>query len=410
MSGYHRCVTGERWAVVGAGIVGLAVARELLLRHPGLDLTVFEKEESVALHQTGHNSGVVHSGVYYQPGSLKARLCTEGARYLQEFCSERSIPYRVCGKLVIAIDDDEAARLEAIHQRGKANGVEGLVMVDGRGIAELEPHAVGVRGLHVPSTAVVDFKRVAEAMARDVEQAGGSIRCGHEVEALAPDRGDRIRVVTGAETTVVDRVVVCAGLHADVVARRAGDADAPRIIAFRGEYFRLPQDRRHLVRGLIYPTPDERTPFLGVHLSRHVDDSVSVGPNAVLALAREGYLGRDVAPRHVRELLGWRGFRSMARRYWRSGLAEMLGSASKRVYLARARRYVPALRLSDLENPTSGVRAQAVDLEGRLVDDFVVRRVGPVIAIRNAPSPAATSAFAIAAHVCDEFLGGAAGA
>ena len=393
-----------RVGVVGAGIVGLAIARAVARGLPEAVVTVVEKEATIGAHQTSHNSGVIHAGIYYPPGSLKAELCRRGGALLKEYCSDRSIPFRECGKLVVALDDDEASALRGLHRRATTNGVDGIELLDGRAIAEIEPHARGVLGLYSPRTAVVDFHRVAASFADDVTASGGSVRCGFEVVSLE-DTGQEIIVRSATDELRVDRLVVCAGLHGDRIAALAGDSDDPRIIPFRGEYFHLPGHRGHLVNALIYPVPDPRTPFLGIHFTRHIDDTVSVGPNAVLALAREGYRRRDIGARDLRETLAWPGFRAMARSYWATGVSEMVGSASRRRYLARARRYLPELELGDLSSPTAGVRAQAVDRSGALVDDFAVHRVGLVTAVRNAPSPAATSSLAIADHVCREYLG-----
>ena len=393
-----------RVGVIGAGIVGLSLARELTRRLPGAQVTVLEKEPIVGSHQTSHNSGVVHAGIYYQPGSLKAHLCRRGAKLLKTYCDEHAIPFRECGKLVVALDDDESASLRALHDRADSNGVTGLELMDSRRIRSIEPHVRGVLGLFSPSTAVVDFHTVANSFARDVISSGGSVRCGFEVTSLV-QLGKEVIARSPSDEHRFDRLVICAGLHGDRMATMAGDVDDPRIVPFRGEYFHLPHHRRHLVNALIYPVPNPRTPFLGIHFTRHIDDSVSVGPNAVLALAREGYRRRDMTARDVGDMLAWPGFRKMTRSYWLTGASEMVSSASRRRYLGQARRYIPELEIGDLVGPSAGVRAQAVDRNGQLVDDFAVHRVGLATAIRNAPSPAATSSLAIADYVCDEYLG-----
>ena len=395
----------ERYAVVGAGIVGLATARELSRRRPDATVTVVDKEPEVGLHQTSHNSGVVHAGLYYQPGSLKARLCARGRRMLQEYCAEHGLPFEECGKLVVARDRREVPALDQIEARARANGVPGLRRLDGDGIALVEPHARGVAALHSPHTAIVDFARIARNMA----SGPGSrleLRLGFEVRAIA-SAGREVRLMgpPGTEPVVAERVVLCAGLHSDRVARMAGAADGPRIVAFRGEYWRLVPSRAELVRGLIYPVPDPRYPFLGVHLTRRVDGGVDLGPNAVLALAREGYRRADIDPGDLLSELTAPAVLRMARANWRAGLYEIAGSLSKRVFVARAATLVPGVRPEDVERAPAGVRAQALDPDGTLVDDFRMSKVGPdgrVLAVQNAPSPAASSSLAIAEHICDQ--------
>jgi L-2-hydroxyglutarate oxidase LhgO len=383
--------------IVGGGIVGLALARRLAGRSP---VTVLEKEDRVGAHQTGHNSGVAHAGLYYQPGSLKARLCRQGITMLQEYCRDRDLPYVECGKLVVARDDRELAPLAEIERRATANGVPALRRLDAAGIREIEPHARGVGALHSPHTAIADFAAVARAFADDVRAAGGEIRLGFEVTAIEKAT---VRAATGEELTF-DLVIVCAGLQSDRVSRLAGDVAEPAIVPFRGEYYKLAEGRTDLVRGLIYPVPDPRYPFLGIHLTRRVDGSVDVGPNAVLALAREGYRRRAIVPADVWETLRWPGFRRLARRHWRTGARELYGSLNKHAFVAAARSYVPELTVRDVVRAGSGIRAQAVDADGGMVDDFRVHRVGPVVTVRNAPSPAATSSLAIAEHIDAVYL------
>ncbi len=389
-----------RVGVVGAGILGLAIARRLTETRPDVTVTVLDKEDRVAAHQTGHNSGVAHAGLYYAPGSLKATLCRRGIGLLKEYCTDRNLPYEECGKVVVARDASELAALDEIERRATANGVPGLRRLTGGGLREIEPHAAGVAALHSPTTAIADCPAVARAFAADVAAAGGEIRLGFEVVRLGR-AGDRVTVASPHEELVFDRLVVCAGLQSDRVARLAGDAPAPAIIPGRGEYARLVPSRTDLVRGLIYPVPDPRYPFLGVHFTRRVDGGVDIGPNAVLALAREGYRRRDVRPGDVWETVRWPGFRHLARRHWRTGAKELYGSAVKRAFVAEARGFVPALTAADVVAAPAGVRAQAVDPDGSLVDDFRIGRVGPVVTVRNAPSPAATSSLAIAEHVVE---------
>jgi len=377
------------------------VARRLLELRPGSEVVVVEKETDVARHQTGHNSGVVHAGLYYTPGSLKATLCRRSVGMLREFCQEKGIAYDEVGKLVVALDRAEVAKLDDIEARATANGVPDLARVGSAGVRDLEPAAVGEAALHSPHTAIVDFVAVAKAMRDDVIAGGGEVRTGFEVTEIRQGI-DQVTLVprVGAPLTV-GQLIVCAGLQSDKVARLAGADDDPRIIPFRGEYHRLTPAREHLVRGLIYPVPDPRYPFLGVHFTRRVTGGVDVGPNAVLALRREGYKRTDLELSELRETLGWPGFRRLARTYWRTGASEMLTSVSKRWFVRQAKRYVPELTVADIEPAPAGVRAQAVDHAGNLVDDFVVQEFGNVFAIRNAPSPAATSSFAIAEHLVD---------
>lgn len=390
--------------IVGAGIVGLALGREITRRRPGTRVVVLEKEDRVAAHQTGHNSGVVHAGIYYRPGSLKAELCTRGKAMLREYCAERRIPYDECGKLVVAVDEDDVARLGDLEARAAENAVPGLRRLDAAGIREIEPHAAGLAALHSPYTAITDFTRIAEAFADDIAGAGGEIRLSFPVTAIR-ETGGGLEVASGERTVRVDDLIICAGVHADVVAGLAGDEPGPRIVPFRGEYMTVVPEKAHLVRGLIYPVPDPRYPFLGVHFTRRVSGDVEVGPNAVLALAREGYRRSDVSPRDLRGIAGWRGTWRMARRHWRTGLRELHGSLSKRAYMRAARRYVPEVGPGDVVRAGAGVRAQALDLDGTLVDDFRIHRLGRVVAVRNAPSPAATSSMAIAEYVADVIEG-----
>lgn len=391
-------------AVVGAGIVGLAVAREVQRRDPRARVVVLDKETTVAAHQTGRNSGVVHAGIYYPPGSLKARLCRRGVGLLQQYCAERGIPYEACGKLIVALEEAEVPRLVGLCDRGMANGVPGLRLVDRRELREIEPAAAGVAGLHSPTTAIVDFPAVARSLAREVAEADGEVRLGAEVRGIR-QRGGRVHVDTThptAPTLTVDRLIVCAGLHADRLARLSGAEDDPRIVPFRGDYFQLRPERRDLVRGLLYPVPDPRYPFLGIHLTKRIDGEVLIGPNAALAFAREGYRPLTVRPRELWETLTWRGFAPFARQHWRTGVAEIRRSLSRRAFIREAQRYVPSLRPEDVVRGPSGVRAQAMDADGGLVDDFRLSGDGRVLHVRNAPSPAATSSLAIAEAIVDQ--------
>jgi (S)-2-hydroxyglutarate dehydrogenase len=392
-----------RIGVVGAGIIGLAVARRLAELRPGAAVTVLEKESRVAVHQTGRNSGVVHAGIYYTPGSLKARLCRRGVELLRGYCAERAIPLVECGKLVVALDASELDRLRELERRAAENGVPHMRWVERDELGEIEPHAAGIAGLHSPTTGITDYRAVAEAFARDVRDSGGAVVFGAEVVGIAR-HARAVRVQTAADVFEFDRLAICAGLQSDRVARLAGDEREPGIVPFRGDYYRLVPEREQLVRGLLYPVPDPAYPFLGVHFTRRVGGGVDVGPNAVLALAREGYRRRDVRLADVAGTLRSRGFRALARRHWRMGVHELRGSLSKRAFAAEAGRYVPAVTADDLMPAPAGVRAQALDPDGSLVDDFRISRLGPITAVRNAPSPGATSSMAIAEHVAERAL------
>ncbi|WP_100498238.1 L-2-hydroxyglutarate oxidase [Geodermatophilus chilensis] len=394
----------QRYAVVGGGIIGTAVARRLLAERPDAEVTVLEKEPRLAAHQTGRNSGVVHAGLYYEPGSLKATLCRRGVALLKEFCAEHGLPYDEIGKVLVALDGAEERRLGAIAERARANGVPGVRVIDRGELRELEPHVSGIAALHSPTTAIVDYVAVTEQLAADARAAGATVRTGFEVAAFRSADGEVVVGGTSGEEVVADRVVLCAGLQVDRLARLAGDDDAPRIVPFRGEYYALTPEKRSLVNGLVYPVPDPRYPFLGVHLTPRVDGEVLVGPNAVLALAREGYRWRDVSPAELAAIARFPGFRRFARQHWRTGLAEMRGSLSKRAYTAAARRYVPELTVEDMVPAAAGIRAQALESDGSLVDDFRITRRGAVVAVRNAPSPAATSSLAIAEHLVGVLL------
>ncbi len=388
--------------VVGAGIVGLAAARELLRRRPGLRLAIIDKEPQVAVHQTGHNSGVIHSGIYYAPGSLKARLCVSGARELHRYCEANGIPTERCGKVIVATGAAEVPRLQDLHHRGRANGVEGLELIGPERLRELEPGCAGVRALWSPRTGIVDFSRVARSYAREVRDAGGEVHTGRELRALRR-LPDRVVLETSTGELEARHVVCCAGLHADRVARLSGGPREPRIVPFRGDYWQLRPEARHHCRNLIYPVPDPAFPFLGVHATRRIGTGeVWLGPNAVLALARQGYRRQDVRPRDVAEVLVNRGFRRLARRYWRMGAVEMWRDWSKRAFWRSVQRYLPDVRLDDMVPGPAGVRAQALDPSGALVDDFVVHAQGDrVLHVRNAPSPAATSSLAIGRLIAD---------
>lgn len=387
-------------AVVGAGIVGLAAARALLARRPGSRLVVLDKEDAVGTHQTARSSGVIHRGVYYAPGSLKARLCVAGAAALETYCAEREIPVLRCGKVVVATTPDEIPRLEELHRRAVANGVPEVELIGPERLRELEPHAAGLQALHSPATSVVDFALVAQAYADDVRAAGGDVLLGHALERLERRVGTTV-LHTSRGPLEATQVIVCAGVHADRIAALAGAPREPRIVPFRGDYLRLRPERRHLVRGLVYPVPDPAFPFLGVHTTVRPDGDVWLGPNAVLALGREGYRRRDVDLGDLVDALRAPGFRRLARRHWRMGAGEMARDISTRLFVETARRLLPELQREDVLPGPGGIRAQALDADGSLVDDFVVHEAGGAIHVRNAPSPGATSSLAIGELIAD---------
>jgi L-2-hydroxyglutarate oxidase LhgO len=384
--------------IVGAGLVGLGVGRALAGTHPGIGLVILDKEPVISAHQSSHNSGVAHSGLYYRPGSLKARLCVEGRRALQDFCAEEDIAFEQSGKLVIATRADEIGALDELERRGRANGLAGLRRLDPEGLREIEPAAAGIGALHVPEAGVVDFPSVAVRLADRLISAGADILTDHRVEAIAAGQGE-VRIQAGNKEIRAKALVNCAGLHSDRVAALSGVSSPVRIVPFRGEYYTLAPEASHLVRALIYPVPDPRFPFLGVHFTRGVEGKVEVGPNAVLALGREHYRGADPDWADLRETLAAPGFRRLAARHWATGIAEMVRSRNRRMYARSARSLVPEIRPEHLLPGGAGVRAQAVSADGRLVDDFVIEEAGPTVHVLNAPSPGATASFAIGAYV-----------
>jgi len=385
-------------AIIGGGIVSLATARALGERAPRARLAIVEKEAKLAQHQTGHNSGVIHSGIYYKPGSYKARLCVEGARLMSEFCAEHGIRVERCGKVIVATRADELPRLQTLYERGTANGVPGLALIDPLRLRELEPHAAALRGIHSPNTAIVDFGEVASAFARELAGRGVTIETNAEVTAIRR-AGDEFELTTPRLTLRARRIVNCAGLYSDVVARMAGAPTDVRIIPFRGEYYFIKPERRSLVRGLIYPVPDPEFPFLGVHFTRTVHGDVEAGPNAVLAFAREGYRFGRVNPIELWGTLTYPGFWAMARRYWKTGAYEVYRSLSQGAFVRALQRLVPDLRPDDVVRGGAGVRAQAVMRDGSLVDDFRIVEAADAIHVLNAPSPAATASLAIGRHI-----------
>lgn len=393
--------------VIGAGIVGLATARAALIAQPDLHVVVLDKEGSIAGHQTGRNSGVIHAGVYYKPGSDKARLCTLGRERMVEFCKEREIAHEVCGKLVVAVSTDEQARLADLHQRCVANGVP-VELVGPERMREIEPHVAGVQALHVTVTGIADYPGVCRAFVDDLRAGGAELLLGAELTGVH-ERGPALVLRTTSGDIAAKRVVNCAGLHADRVARMFGGEEASRgmmIVPFRGEYYELAPSRTHLVRSLIYPVPDPQFPFLGVHLTRGVNGHIHAGPNAVLALAREGYSWRAIDARDLKETVTFPGFQTLAKAQWRYGLSEMARSFSRTMFANALARLVPEVRKEDLEPAAAGVRAQAIHPDGRLADDFEFGRSngGRVLHVLNAPSPAATASLAIGDQIANELL------
>jgi len=386
--------------IIGAGIVGLAVARQLAAA--GVPVVVFEKEKEVATHQTGHNSGVVHAGIYYAPGSAKARMTRRGVWLLRAYCAERGLVYDERGKLVVARDEAETVKLRELERRSLANGVPGVRWLSGAELRELEPDVAGVAALLSPTTAIVDYRAITHSFGDDLMRSGGELHLGTTVTGVRRVSDDRVEIDTPGGAHALSRLVICAGLQADLLATAAGDTPAPEIIPFRGEYLRLRPHAAGRVRRLIYPVPDPRYPFLGVHLTPRVDGAADLGPNAVLALAREGYRLRDVSADELRRLASSRAFWRLARQHWMTGVREMRGSLWRRAYLAEARTYLPWVGPRDVTSAPAGVRAQAVDPSGALVDDFRISKVGPVTSVRNAPSPAATASMAIAEHIIAE--------
>jgi L-2-hydroxyglutarate oxidase LhgO len=391
-------------AVVGGGIIGLACAREVLVRRPGTRLVLLEKEDRLGAHQSSHNSGVVHAGIYYAPGSLKARLCREGVGRLRAFCDEHGVPVREAGKLIVASTAEDLGRLADLEDRAARNGVPGVRRLAAAEIAEVEPNAVGVAALHSPHTAIVDFAEVCRALQADLVARGATVATGHEVTSVAP-AGRRLRLGHPSGAVEADAALFCAGAWSDRLATRAGASPDPRIVPFRGAYLHVRRERSELVRGMIYPVPDPALPFLGVHLTRHADGSLSVGPTALPVAGLDAYRIRDVRPRDALRILAWPGTLRMAVRFPRAAREELRHAVSRRAMAASARRYVPALRDEDLTEGFAGVRAQAVGRDGTLVDDFVFSGTERALHVRNAPSPGATSSLAIAAHVVDRFEG-----
>jgi L-2-hydroxyglutarate oxidase len=386
--------------VIGGGIVGLATALKLLEAHPRLRLLLLEKEARLADHQTGHNSGVIHSGLYYRPGSVKAATCVAGRKALLEFCDRNNVPYDICGKTVVATSADELPRLDELHRRGAANGLRGIEVVGPERLKEIEPHARGIKGLYVPETGIIEFRKVAEAYAENIRAGGGDIRLSHRVVGVIERDGELVLQTSGGDYRT-RHVINCCGLQSDLVAdmMRAREThaqeEAHRIIPFRGEYYKIAAQKQYLVRNLIYPVPDPAFPFLGVHFTRMKAGGVEAGPNAVFAFAREGYRKTDINPADLWRAFSFKGFWAMAGKYWKTGFGEVYRSLNKNAFVAALQKLVPEITASDLVPGGAGVRAQAVSASGFLMDDFVIRQSANAIHVLNAPSPAATASLAI---------------
>jgi L-2-hydroxyglutarate oxidase len=397
-------------AIVGAGLVGLATARELLIRQPRLRVVVLEKETALASHQSGHNSGVIHSGVYYTPDSLKARACVAGHRALVEFCQEHGIPFDLCGKVIVALDESELPRLEDLYRRGIANGVQALELIGKERLHELEPYAAGIKAIYSPQTGITDFVKVAYAYAHAIQQCEGEIITSCKVTSLSTKGRQTLLLCIQPHTNSRNThfeieatyVITCGGLQSDKLSQMSSHESEVRILPFRGDYYVLRPEKRHKVRALIYPVPDPRFPFLGVHFTRRIDGEVWAGPNAVMAFAREGYQRWKINPGDIKEILGYSGFWKLAARYWKMGLTEMYRDYVKAAYLKELQRYIPELQSNDIVPGPSGVRAQALAKDGGLMDDFLIHYGENIIHVVNAPSPAATSSLVLARMIVDE--------
>lgn len=397
-------------AVVGAGLVGLATARELLIRQPRLRVVVLEKEPVLASQQSGHNSGVIHSGIYYTPDSLKARACVAGHQAMLEFCQEQGIPFDLCGKVIVALNESELPRLEDLYRRGIANGVQGLELIGPERLHELEPYAIGIKAIYSPRTGITDFVKVAQAYAHAILQREGEIITSCKVTSLSTKGGQTLLGCLQPNTNTRNMqieiearyVITCGGLQSDKLSQMSGQNSEIRILPFRGDYYVLRPEKRHKVRALIYPVPDPRFPFLGVHFTRRIDGEVWAGPNAVLAFAREGYQRWKINPKDLLEILGYSGFWKLAAQYWKMGLAEMYRDYVKVAYVKELQRYIPDLQSDDIVPGPSGVRAQALAKDGRLVDDFLIHHGENTLHVVNAPSPAATSSLILAQMIVDQ--------
>ncbi|ADJ65799.1 L-2-hydroxyglutarate oxidase [Herbaspirillum seropedicae] len=390
-----------RYAVIGGGINGLAVARQLLLDDPDVRVTVFEKEEAVAQHQSSHNSGVVHAGLYYEPGGLKATLCRRGVELVKRYCEQNALPYDECGKVVVALGEEELPRLEAIYRKALANGVPDVEMIDAARLREIEPNCVGLRALYSPRTAIVSYGQIAQRMAQEIEERGGTIRLNASVRRVI-ERGDQVHIELQSgemHPEAFDSAIACSGLQSDRLAQQSGDAATPRIVPFFGQYYVIDEAYKSHVKGLIYPVPDPRFPFLGVHFTKRIDGQMTIGPNAFISLGRENYHGDRFSLRDIADYLSYPGFWKFASRNVPATLRELKTVVSERIFVREAARYVPALAEVGVTPAVRGIRAQAMESNGRLVDDFVIRQSSRVTHIRNAPSPGATSSLAIGEHI-----------
>lgn len=387
--------------IIGGGIVGLATAYKLLEQKPELKLRILEKEKSIGLHQSGHNSGVIHSGIYYKPGSVKAKNCRRGVEELLLFCDKFNVQYDLCGKVIVAVNLEEVNRLDALYKRGLENGISNIRIVDSQGLKDLEPHATGIKAIHVPSTGIINYTSVVDELGKQIIKRGGEIKTKATVKGFVRKAGECI-VNTQMCDYPTELVINCAGLYSDKIAQLAGENSSISIIPFRGEYYVLKPESRHLVNSLIYPVPDPRLPFLGVHFTRRIDGSVEAGPNAVLATAREGYRRRDFNFQETWELLTNPGVWKIGRNYWKTGMGEYTRSLFKPLFVKALQYLVPAIQGSDLVTGGSGVRAQAMDETGKLLDDFCIVQSERFIHVLNAPSPAATASFAIGSTIADQ--------
>ena len=388
-------------AIIGAGIIGLATAMTLAKEYPRYKIAVLEKDSDIAQHQTGHNSGVMHAGIYYAPGTQKANFCSVGGKLLREFCDEHNVEYEMCGKVIVAINDDEVPRLEDLFQRGTANGAEGLEMVGPERLRELEPYAAGVKAIFSPNTGIVDFKKVSDAYSTEYRENGGDLLTNTTVRSISR-RDGRIYLETSRGDIETQRVINCAGLHADSVARMMGVDPGLRIVPFRGEYFSIRPESAHMVKGLIYPVPNPAMPFLGVHFTKRINGTVEAGPNAVLAMAREGYKKTDFNFRDMMGMFTFPGFWKMSASYWKVGVDEQYRSLRKSVFLKSLQTLMPEIQMEDLAQPGGGVRAQAVDKNGNLLQDFAISETENAIHVLSAPSPGATSSLTISRYIVDK--------
>lgn len=396
----------QQYAIVGGGINGLAVARQLLLDNPAAQVTVFEKEKQVAQHQSSHNSGVVHAGLYYEPGGLKARLCRRGAELIKQYCLENNIAYDECGKVVVALNTLEESRLDSIYQKSLANQVPGVRMLSAEEIKEVEPNCVGSKALYSPHTAIVSYADIAKQIAKDIEEKGGKIIVGRQVVKLT-EKNNKVAVHFSDKEqhdTTFDQVISCAGLQSDRLAENSGDAATPKIVPFFGQYYVIDEAYKQHVKGLIYPVPDPKYPFLGVHFTKRIDGQMTIGPNAFISMGRENYSGSDYDFADIYDFLSYKGFWKFSSRNTSAAIRELSTVLSQNNFVKQAAKYVPSLANVSVTPATRGIRAQAMEMDGSLVDDFVIRKLGNITHIRNAPSPGATSSLAIAEYIVKEVL------